>query len=61
MIKDRYDWKKSCDQMAYDVELNRSTVWQILKRQSYKKVKLFLKFELTKNIKKIHLIFWFFL
>ena len=59
VIKDRYVREKSSDEIAYDCGLGRTTVWRILKRRNYRKMKPSSKLGLTDDMRKTRLAFCF--
>jgi transposase len=57
IIKDRYAREKTSAQLTREVELSRSTVWRILKRRGYRKVKPSFKSGLISEMKAARLAF----
>jgi hypothetical protein len=55
--RDRYDREKIFDQITYECDLSRITIWRILRRKDYKKIKSSCKSKLTDEMKETRLTF----
>lgn len=57
IIKDRHNREKSSAEIAYECGLSRTTVWRILRRRDYRKIKSSSKPGLTPEMKETRLAF----